>query len=454
MRTTAISLALSIAFFTPAWSQTTPAPNRPAAPKPAAAKPTAQPGANPIAAAARRSIAVVSKSPLPTFDEGSYQRISAAMLSYAAIEVRGGWPVLPAGARLVPGALGPDVALLRKRLVASDDLASDKIAGELYDDAVTEGVRRFQARHGLTETGTVGAQTLAAMNVPVGQRIRQLAASLDRLAEANFTFGQRYVVVNIPAAVAEAVEGDKVRHRYVVVVGKVDRPSPTLTTMITAVNFNPTWTVPLSIMKKDIISRMRRDPGYVGRMRMKVLDGNGNAIDPKTVDWKSDRAPNFTIRQDAGAGNALGALRIDMPNPHAVYMHDTNHKEFFSADYRFHSSGCTRVAEVREFATWLLEDTAGWNRARIDASIATGQTSTQRLTHKVPVAWVYFTGWVTRDDVVHFRNDIYHHDEPHSRSQIAQAARPQVQASARAAGFVTQSIGRLSPEQSSFLDSR
>jgi murein L,D-transpeptidase YcbB/YkuD len=408
----------------------------------------------PIAAAAKRGLAAVSKSPLPTFDEGSYQRISAAMLSYSTIEVRGGWPALPAGSKLAPGALGPEVVLLRKRLVASDDLPADEAEGELYDDAVTEGVRRFQSRHGLAETGSIGAQTLAALNVPVGKRIRQLAASLDRLTELNFTFGQRYVVVNIPAAVAEAIDGDKVQHRYVVVVGKVDRPSPTLRTLITAVNFNPTWTVPLSIVKKDIMTRMRRDPGYVTRMRMRLLDANGGQIDPRTVDWKSGRSPNFTIRQDAGSGNALGAMRIDMPNPHAVYMHDTNHKEHFSADHRFHSSGCARVAEVRDLATWLLADTAGWDRRRIDAAIAAGRSSTVRLAHKVPVAWVYFTGWVTRDDVVHFRNDIYGSDEPPARALIARAARPAVQAAAGAAGFVTHSVATPAVEQSSYLDSR
>jgi murein L,D-transpeptidase YcbB/YkuD len=378
------------------------------------------------------------------------------MLSYAAIEVRGGWPVLSPSAKLSPGAAGPDVALLRRRLAASDDLSPDRAEGELYDDAVSEGVRRFQARHGLAETGSVGAQTLAALNVPVGRRVRQLAASLDRLAELNFTFGQRYVVVNIPAAVAEAVEGDKVRHRYVVVVGKADRPSPSLTTMITAVNVNPTWTVPLSIMKKDIITRMRRDPGYVTRMRMRVLDGNGGQVDPRSIDWRSDRSPNFTIRQDAGPGNALGVLRIDMPNPHAVYMHDTNHREHFSADHRFHSSGCTRVAEVRDLAAWLLEDNMGWDRKRIDAAVGTGQTSTVRLSHKVPVAWVYFTGWATRDDVIHFRNDVYGYDTPPPpRATIAQAVRPPVQTAARASGFVLQAGEPRPPvEQASYLDSR
>jgi len=149
------------------------------------------------------------------------------------------------------------------------------------------------------------------------------------------------------------VENGKVTRRYVTVVGKVDRPSPTLTTSITAVNLNPTWTVPLSILKKDIVSKMRKDPNYVARMRMRVLDGSGNEVDAKSVDWQSDRTPNFTVRQDSGEGNALGNVRIDMPNPHSVYMHDTNHREGFSADYRFQSSGCTRVHDVRDLAAFV-----------------------------------------------------------------------------------------------------
>ncbi len=443
LRKAAIPLAIFIVLAPSAWSQTAPVPTP--LPRPAKAQ-----------VPAPRGIAPVSQSANPTYDEGTYQRISSAMLSYSGIEVRGGWPSLPAKARLEPGATGPDVALLRQRLSITDDLAHEKAQGEVYDEAVTEAVRRFQARHGLTETGSVGPQTFAALNVPVKRRIRQLAASLDRLTEINFTFGQRYVVVNIPAAVAEAIEGDKVVHRYVVVVGKVDRPSPTLTTSITAVNLNPTWTVPLSILKKDIVTKMRKDPGYVTRMKMRVLDGQGGEIDPKLVDWKSDRSPNFTVRQDSGAGNALGAVRIDMPNPHAVYMHDTNHKNLFSADYRFQSSGCARVAEVRDLAAWLLEDNPGWSRRELDAAIAKGQRTDVRLTRKVPVAWVYFTGWATRDDVVHFRDDVYEHDEfSIARPQVAAVTRP-LQTAARASGFVLQSadVKPFTIEQVSYLDSR
>jgi murein L,D-transpeptidase YcbB/YkuD len=418
------------------------------APTPAKTKPSA-PAAKPAAAAR----ILVSQSPNPTFDEGTIQRISAAMLSYTVLEVQGGWPTLPPSAKLAPGSKGPDVALLRQRLAVTEDLPADKAEGDVYDEAVVAAVKYFQGRHGLEETGSVGAKTLAALNVPVGKRLRQLAASLDRLALMDFKFGQRYVVVNLPAAFAEAVEGDKVVRRYVVQVGKPDRPSPTLATFITTVNLNPTWTVPLGILKKDVIPRMRKDPGYAGRMHMKVLDGAGHEVDPNAVDWNSDRAPNFTIRQDSGTWNALGSVRIDMPNPHSVYMHDTNHKEFFSADYRFQSSGCTRVEDPRALATWLLADNPGWGRREIDAGIAKGERTDVRLTHKVPVAWIYLTGWVTRDNAIHFRDDVYGHDE---KPTLVADARPQVASAARASGFVLQSadVRPAEVKQVSYLDSQ
>jgi murein L,D-transpeptidase YcbB/YkuD len=418
------------------------------APTPAKTKPSA-PAAKPAAAAR----ILVSQSPNPTFDEGTIQRISAAMLSYTVLEVQGGWPTLPPSAKLAPGSKGPDVALLRQRLAVTEDLPADKAEGDIYDEAVVAAVKYFQGRHGLEETGSVGAKTLAALNVPVGKRLRQLAASLDRLALMDFKFGQRYVVVNLPAAFAEAVEGDKVVRRYVVQVGKPDRPSPTLATFITTVNLNPTWTVPLGILKKDVIPRMRKDPGYAGRMHMKVLDGAGHEVDPNAVDWNSDRAPNFTIRQDSGTWNALGSVRIDMPNPHSVYMHDTNHKEFFSADYRFQSSGCTRVEDPRALATWLLADNPGWGRREIDVGIAKGERTDVRLTHKVPVAWIYLTGWVTRDNAIHFRDDVYGHDE---KPTLVADARPRVASAARASGFVLQSadVRPAEVKQVSYLDSQ
>jgi murein L,D-transpeptidase YcbB/YkuD len=427
----------------------------------AAAAQTAKPTPAPATAAKPKAadipaIAHVSSSPIPTLDEGTAQRTAAVVLTYSALQVRGGWPTLPASAKLAPGAKGADVTLLRQRLAVTEDLPANKISGDVYDDAVAAAVRHFQARHGLPETGSVGPATLAALNVPVAARLRQLAASVDRLAAMDLTFAASYVVVNIPSAVAEAVEGDHVAHRYVVVVGKTDRPSPTLTAMITTVNLNPTWTVPLSIAKKDIITRMRKDPDYLDRMHMHALDAQGNAIDPRSIDWSSDRSPNFTLRQDSGTWNALGALRIDMPNPYSVYMHDTNHKNLFSNDYRFESSGCTRVADVRDLAAWLLRDNPGWGRREIDAVIEKGQRTDVRLTHKVPVAWTYLTGWVTRDGTVQFRDDIYGLDAHPAPQLVAMAEHPTALAAARASGFVLESAATRPAEISSvsYLDSQ
>jgi murein L,D-transpeptidase YcbB/YkuD len=444
MRLRTILLATTIlGLASPAFAQSG-APVKPGAAAPAAqAKPT------------KRAVASFWTSPEPTFDEHTYERINEAMLSYAAIEVRGGWPTLPK-VTLEPGMSGPDVAKLRQRLSITDDLPAEVADGDQYDMMLTEAVKRFQIRHGLPETGSVGPQTIEALNVPVGKRLRQLATSLDRLNGMNFTFGQRYVVVNIPAAVAEAVEDGKVARRYVTVVGKIDRPSPTLTTQITAVNLNPTWTVPLSILKKDVAAKMRKDPNYVSRMRMKVLDASGQELDPRSVDWSADRTPNFTVRQDSGEGNALGNLRIDMPNPYSVFMHDTNHREGFSADYRFQSSGCTRVHDVRDLAAWILKENAGWGRKEIDAEIATGKRTTVRLPHGIPVAWIYLTGWADRDGNVHFRNDVYNLDPKPTDQFMAKVERPARVASARSSGFVLQS-GEDTPltfRQDSYLDSR
>jgi murein L,D-transpeptidase YcbB/YkuD len=288
---------------------------------------------------------------------------------------------------------------------------------------VAEAIKHFQVRHGMAATGTVTPRTLAALNISIQKRIRQLEASLERLENTNFQFGQRYVVVNLPAAFAEAVENDTVVRRYRVIVGKTEKPSPTLTAEITSVNLNPTWTVPSSIAKTEISAHMRKDPSYLSRMHMEVLDGHDHPIDAASVDWSGAHVPNFTVRQQNGAWNALGAVKIDMPNPYSVYMHDTNQRNLFSDDYRFDSHGCSRVDNVRDLAAWLLqEEMPKWNRAAIDAAIATGAREDIVLPKKVPVAWIYLTAWMTRDQTIQFRNDIYDQDEQLLEATAEEAA--------------------------------
>jgi len=168
---------------------------------------------------------------------------------------------------------------------------------------------------------------------------------------------------------------------------------------------------------------MRKDPGYLARMHMEVLDAHEVPIDPRSVDWSGARTPNFTVRQQSGSFNALGAVKIDMPNPYSVYMHDTNQRNLFSDDYRFDSHGCTRVDNVRDLAAWLLQpELPKWNRAAIDATIATGERQDIVLPKKVPVAWIYLTAWMTRDQTVQFRNDIYDQDEQLLEATAEEAA--------------------------------
>jgi L,D-transpeptidase YcbB len=406
-------------------AQTAPAAGTAPHPAPAGAAPAAHPApAKPAAASSTpesRSAAVLALQYDPTYDEGSAQRIREAALSYSDMAVRGGWPVIPSEAKFATGAPGPHDELLRKRLIISGDLAADKASGP-YDDAVTDAVKRFQVRHGLAATGIVTPRTLAALNVSVHKRIKQLEASLERLGQMNFPFGQRYVVVNIPATFAEAIEDDKVVRRYRVIVGKTEKPSPTLTADITSVNLNPTWTVPSSIAKSEISAHMRKDPSYLSRMHMEVLGANDAPIDPHSVDWSGTHTPNFTVRQQSGAFNALGAVKIDMPNSYSVYMHDTNQRNLFNDDYRFDSHGCSRVDNVRDLAAWLLKDQPQWSRAAIDAMIATGQRHDIHVTKKVPVAWIYLTAWMTKDQTVHFRNDIYAQDEQLLEATAEEAA--------------------------------
>ncbi len=399
---------------TGSFGQPLPPPPPAAGAGPAEAAPPA-PQAAPQASRPRRPAAppryvALSKDPRPTFTVQSIEATEQAVARYRRIVAEGGW------GRVVPG----DPARLRERLIIEGDLDANASPSE-----VPAGVRRFQARHGLTETGTLSGPTLAAMNVSAQQRLQQLEASLGRMRASTFGFGERYVVVNIPAAVVETVESGQVRRRYIAVVGKADRASPPVETRITNINFNPTWTVPASIIRKDIIPKMQRDPGYLTRAKIRVLDGRGGEINPRAIDWTSERAVNYTLRQDPGAGNSLGQVRIDMPNNLAVYMHDTPSKTLFARDDRFHSSGCVRVADVRDLVTWLLAGSNGnWSRAETDEAIAEGERRDVRLAKPVPVAWTYFTGYGMPDGTAHFRPDIYKLDAQGGGQPIAMRAQP------------------------------
>jgi murein L,D-transpeptidase YcbB/YkuD len=373
---------------------------------------------NPPAVPPKIPVATISQDTRPTLDASTFINTMRAAWTYKRIAEAGGWPSLPEGTIMKAGDQGPLIPVLRQRLVAEGDLSRELGSGTTFDAALTSAVKQFQARHGLPESGAVRARTLEALNVSAATRHRQLTASAQRLASSTFSFGNRYVVVNIPSAAVEAVEEGQVVRRYVAVVGKADRPSPMVETRVTAVNLNPTWTVPVSLIKKDIIPHVQKDPDYLQKMKIRILDAKGQEVDPKAIDWSTQNAVNYTLRQDPGAINSLGQIRIDMPNRHAVYMHDTPKKQLFAQDIRFHSSGCVRVADVGDFAEWLLRGTNGpsgpWTKSGIDSAIVSTARQDIRLDKPVSVAWIYLTGYATADGTVHFRNDVYGLDMPRS----------------------------------------
>jgi L,D-transpeptidase YcbB len=354
---------------------------------------------------------VVAREATPILSPATVDATEAAIQKYQDIVTKGGWNVLPGGAELRVGSKSRAVQALRERLVASADL--DPVAGEgpVFDSFVEAAVKRFQARHGLGQTGVVNEATLTELNVPAAARLQQLETNIVRLKAYSGDLGSRFVIVNIPAASVETVENGVVYSHHAAGVGKIDRQSPIMQTKATEINFNPFWTVPPSLIKKDLIPKMKGDPNYLTDEKIRVFNKEGQEVSPSSIDWNTEEATHYKYRQDTGADlNSLGFVRINIPNPYGVYMHDTPSKGIFGDDFRFVSSGCVRVQDVRDYVAWLLKDTPGWGRDQIDAVIRSGDRLDVKLVQPVNVYWIYVTAWATPDGVVQFRPDIYQRD--------------------------------------------
>lgn len=359
--------------------------------------------------ASRTAASVKSNNPI--LGPGCLPNIQQAILEYQQIVASGGWPqVMPTGQRLQIGVVDPLVPVLRQRLMISGDLPRNAGLSDAFDSYVDGAVKRFQARHGLPEDGVLGEFTVKAMNIPADVRLQQLNTNLVRVQSMSGDLGQRYVMVNIPAAYIEAVENGRVVLRNTAIVGRISRPSPILNSKIYEVILNPYWVAPRSIVEKDIVPLMRKDPTYLTRNNIRLIDGKGNEIPPETVDWNAPKAPPYEFRQDPGKINAMASTKINFHNEHSVYMHDTPQQGLFNKLARFESSGCVRVQNVRDLSTWLLRDTPGWSRQQIERVIESRVNTPIKLTTEVPVYFVYITAWSARDQVVQFRDDIYQLD--------------------------------------------
>lgn len=353
---------------------------------------------------------VIGGQARPMLNEASEQLMLDAIARYEIMTSRGGWPQLP----MPRGALGLGdtdalVPYLRIRLAAEGFLPFQPVQNDdRYDELVEAAMGRFQSNHGLYAHGGLDDKTVAALNVPVAARLETLRANLPRVQEHARDLGGRYVVVNIPAAQLEAVESGSVRSRHNVVAGMPDRPSPAISSRITELNFNPFWHAPVSIVEKDLIPKYLENPNLLDQLGIRVFDGwNGPEIDPRGVDWRSVAPDRYQFRQDPGDNNAMASVKINFPNKHAVYMHDTPAKELFTEASRYFSSGCVRVEEVHELTNWILAGQDGWNPDRIQAVVASGERLDVAIADPPQVRWSYLTSWVGDDGFVNFRDDIY-----------------------------------------------
>jgi len=357
----------------------------------------------------RATVNVTSNNPI--LGPGSAQNVQLAMSQYQMIVSNGGWPQVPETAKpLQLGAVDSSVQALRQRLMISGDLPRDAGMSNSFDSYVDGAVKRFQARHGLPSDGVMGEYTMKAINVPATTRLTQLQTNLVRLQSMSGDLGPRFVTVNVPAAMVEAVEGGRVVMRNTAVVGRISRPTHLINSKIYEVILNPYWTAPRSIVEKDIVPLMRKDPTYLEKNNIRLIDGQGSEVSPSSVDWNAPKAPNLMFRQDPGKINAMSSTKINFHNPNNEYMHDTPSQGLFNKLMRFESSGCVRVQNVRDLVLWILKDTPGWDRQRVEQVIASRQNTPIKLQQEVPVYFVYITAWSAKDGVVQFRDDIYEKD--------------------------------------------
>ena len=351
-----------------------------------------------------------------TLARANIEPTKQAIARYRDIVARGGWPQISFSRKDIrPGSRGRNIIALRQRLTITGDLP-EGVSGRQrkFDYRVEEAVRRFQYRHGLKPTGVINRRTAMALNVSASARLAQLKRNLSRLQGLAQPASKRYVVVNIPAAQIEAVEGGQVASRHIAVVGKIDRRTPVLQSRIHEINFNPYWNVPASIVRKDLVPQARQyarsGKDLLDIYKMEAFDGRGRKVSSANINWFSNAVYNYRFRQEPWEDNSLGFVKINFHNKHAVYLHDTPSKSLFNRNFRAHSSGCVRVQNVSKLVGWLLGPNSGWNTGRVLEMKQTGERRDVRLKKKTSVFLAYVTAWSTPDGMVHFRRDIYKRD--------------------------------------------
>lgn len=349
-----------------------------------------------------------------------YAELKAVFAALGGEASAGGWGA-PVTARrsLRPFDRGDAVDALRARLIALGDLPAStprathpETGDTLFDTAVEQAVRAFQARHGLAIDGVAGANTLAALNVDAAERRAQIAVNLERARWRNMNRGDRHIQVNIPDYHVDVLDDGASIYRSRVVVGKRRHQTPEFSDEMTHVIINPYWHVPYSIATEEFLPQLRDAPGALARRNIHVYTQGGRRVDPWSVDWWNlDRGYfPYRLRQGPGRSNALGDVKFIFPNHHAVYLHDTPSKKLFAKPQRAFSHGCIRVAKPRLLAETLMAAQMDDAVREYDRLTSASGERPVKMDEKVDVHLLYRTAWVDQTGVLQLRGDLYGRD--------------------------------------------
>jgi len=342
----------------------------------------------------------------------------------------GGWPDFPPGPKLKKGDLDPRVKVLRSGLEARGDIAlSESFGQDFFDEELEEGVKSFQRRHGLQPDGVVGPATEAALNVPAEVRLTQILANLERWRWINQDLGETYILINVADFRVGVFEGAQEVLSMPAIVGSAYRQTPDFSGKMTYIEVNPAWTVPPKLVREDILPKVRKDPDYLKERGIRIFHGweaEAEEIDVEAVDWSLVEAKTefFKFRQDPGPRNSLGRIKFMFPNKFDVYLHDTPDRGLFALAERDLSSGCIRLERPLELAEYILRDDPVWSREKILAAMADTTTRVIPLRNPIGVHLLYWTAWLTDDERLQFRGDIYKRDEALSEALRQHALPP------------------------------
>jgi L,D-transpeptidase YcbB len=323
------------------------------------------------------------------------------------------WQKLSVAKSIKPLESHAAVPLIRERVgFWEDNILQPTEAYDLYDSALLAQVRAFQSKHGLNPDGVIGNATVRALNKTPVDFIRQASVNMERLRWLPDTVVSEVILVNIANFSLDYIRNRDTLLHSNAIVGKAYRKTPVFNAPMTYLVFSPTWTVPPTILRNDVIPAIKRDVGYLASKNMRLLTYSGQQVDPNTINWNKISINNFPymIRQDPGPNNSLGWVKFMFPNTHNVYIHDTPSRELFARDDRALSSGCIRIQKPLELAKLLLADQPLWSHDRITASMYSRKEQTVMLNRKIPVVLLYLTFWTDSRGIPMFRHDIYERD--------------------------------------------